>query len=109
MRRLVVGALLSLLACSTAPGPSPTHSVELTADDARLRPVLEQLVQHPEWTGGETTDMKSARAVASLRHVCVEVERPGLSDLHVSVDVSRLPWQVAAAECPRPQLAWALA
>jgi hypothetical protein len=37
---LVAGALLSLLACSTDPRPSPTQSVELTADDTRLTPPL---------------------------------------------------------------------
>lgn len=76
----------------------------MDTDDPRLRPVLEQLAANPTWVEDDASEFSTVRALPSLRELCVEVERSGDDPLHVLVDVSGAPWEVAAVAVFDPEI-----
>jgi len=91
-------AVLLFVACNELPRPtatlaSPEPSTSgITVVDTRLMPPILAIAQHPEWAPDSTRVLNAHRAFTSLDELCVEVLRPNLLPLYVTVDVESLPW-----------------
>lgn len=90
----------AIVACGApvapTPAATPSGSIQtgLQVVDTRLMPPMLAIAQHPEWAPGSTSDLNAHRAFASLDELCVEVARPNLLPLYVTVDVDPRPWTV---------------
>lgn len=92
---LVLSVLL-VIGCTETSNATPSEPAAsgLTVVDPRLMPVMIEIAGHPEWAPGSTADMNAHLALPSLEDLCVEVSRPDLLPLHVTVDVESAPWTV---------------
>jgi hypothetical protein len=97
--------VLLTLGCEAAPSPTqsqastplpppPSIPSGITVVDPRLRPAMVAISQHPDWAPGSTADLHAHRAVATFPELCVEVLRPALVPLSVTLDVDATPWEV---------------
>jgi hypothetical protein len=96
---LACGVLLAqVVACSAVPNPSLTAQTSETSDiraiDARLLPPLLAIAEHPDWAPGSTSQLDAHLALTSGDELCVEVLRPNLLPLYVTVDTDAQPWTV---------------
>jgi hypothetical protein len=102
-RRLAGLAACSILlvlgvACGAVPGPSPASPTaepsDITVIDARLIPPMLAIAEHPGWAPGDTDRLNAHLALTSGDELCVEVLRPNLLPLYVTVDRESQPWGV---------------
>jgi hypothetical protein len=93
-------AIQVALGCSSLPTPTPPASTPrpvasgVTAADARLMPAMLDIARHPDWAPGSTADLNAHRAVAGVDELCVEVGRPDLLPLYVTLGIDVIPWSV---------------
>lgn len=85
-------------ACNAGPTPSsatPTPTPpDITVIDSRLLAPVRAIAENPEWAPGSTDHLNAHLALSSGDDLCVEVLRPDLLPLYVTLDTESQSWTV---------------